>query len=139
MPTFVRSVAFVIAVMAGVLLLTSGIHGPTESYQLIIDQLPNFIQDQQILQIANTLALILIALSLAGGLTVITGGVLILLNHVGTGKFLISLGAGVGILWLIMMMFTLITTQQMPALVAEYSTTGWVGLVLAFLARLTAK
>jgi len=139
MPKIVRIVAFVLAVVAGVLLLISGIHGPTETYQLIIDNLPLFIQDQQILQIANMVALILITISLAGGLAVIAGGILILANRVGIGRLLIGLGAGIGIPWLIMLAMTLITTGQVASLLAEYSSTGWVGLILAFIAGAIAK
>jgi len=139
MPKIIRSVAFVLAVIAGALLLISGIHGPTETYQLIIDNLPQFIQDQQILQIANTLALVLITISLAGGLSVIAGGILILVDRVGTGRLLIALGAGIGIPWLIMLAITLITTQQVASVLAEYSLTGWVGLILAFIAGAIAK
>jgi len=129
----------VLAVVAGVLLLISGIHGPTETYQLIIDNLPLFIQDQQILQIANMVALILITMSLAGGLAVIAGGILILANRVGIGRWLIGLGAGIGIPWLIMLAITLISTGQVASVLAEYSSTGWVGLVLAFIAGAIAK
>ena len=139
MPKIVRIVAFVLAVVAGVLLLISGIHGPTETYQLIIDNLPLFIQDQQILQIANMVALILITISLAGGLAVIAGGILILANRVGIGRLLIGLGAGIGIPWLIMLAITLITTGQVASVLAEYSTTGWVGLILALIAGAIAK
>ena len=128
-----------LAVVAGVLLLISGIHGPTETYQLIIDNLPLFIQDQQILQIANMVALILITISLAGGLAVIAGGILILANRVGIGRLLIGLGAGIGIPWLIMLAITLITTGQVASVLAEYSSTGWVGLILAFIAGAIAK
>jgi hypothetical protein len=139
MPKIVRMVAFVLAVVAGVLLLISGIHGPTETYQLIIDNLPHFIQDQQILQIANMVALILITISLAGGLAVIAGGILILAGRVGIGRLLIGLGAGIGIPWLIMLAITLITTGQVASVLAEYSSTGWVGLILAFIAGAIAK
>ncbi len=139
MPKIIRSVAFVLAAIAGALLLISGIHGPTETYQLIIDNLPQFIQDQQILQIANTLALVLITISLAGGLSVIAGGILILVDRVGTGRLLIALGAGIGIPWLIMLAITLITAQQVASVLAEYSLTGWVGLILAFIAGAIAK
>lgn len=135
----VRIVAFVLAVVAGVLLLISGIHGPTETYELIIDNLPLFIQDQQILQIANMVALILITISLAGGLAVIAGGILILANRVGLGRLLIGLGAGIGIPWLIMLAITLISTGQVASVLAEYSSTGWVGLILAFIAGAIAK
>jgi hypothetical protein len=139
MPKIIRAVAFVLAAVAGLLLLVSGIHGPTETYQLIIDNLPQFIQDQQILQIVNFVALILITISLAGGLAVIAGGILILANRVGTGRLLIGLGAGIGIPWLIMLAITLITTGQVASVLAEYGSTGWVGIILAFIARAIAK
>jgi hypothetical protein len=139
MPKSIRLIAFAVAVVAGALLLTSGIRGPIGTYQTIIDLLPHFIQDQQILQIANTVAAILITISLAGGLAVIAGGVLILMNRVGTGKFVIGLGTGVGVPWLIMLVITLITAQQVASAVAEYSAIGFAGLILAVAARTIAR
>ncbi|MBT0160485.1 hypothetical protein G4O51_10940 [Candidatus Bathyarchaeota archaeon A05DMB-2] len=139
MPNRRRLIACTLEVVAGVLLLLSGIHGPTGTYELINEQLPNYIQNQQVLQVVNTLMLILIAISLAGGFAVIAGGILIFLNRVGTGKFIISLGAGVGLLWLILLAITLITTQQVAAVIAEYSSIGWAGIILAFAARIIAK
>ncbi len=139
MPKSIRVIAFVVATIAGVFLLVSGIHGPTETYEIIIDLLPQFIQDQQILQIANVVATILITISLAGGLAVIGGGVLILMGRVGTGRFVISLGLGVGLPWLLMLAITLVTTQQVAAVIAEYSTIGWAGIILAMIARMIAK
>jgi hypothetical protein len=139
MPKTIRLVTFGVATIAGAFLLISGIHGPTETYETIIHLLPQVIQNQQILQIANALATILITISLAGGLAVIAGGVLILVSRVGTGKFVISLGIGVGLPWLIMLAITFITTQQVAAVIAEYSTIGWAGIILAIAARTIAK
>jgi hypothetical protein len=139
MPNIRRTIACALAIVAGVFLVLSGIHGPTETYQLVIDQLPNFISDQQVLQVVNTLMLVLIAISLAGGFAVIGGGILILLNRVGTGKFVISLGLGVGLLWLIVLVAALVTTQQVAGVIAEYSSIGWAGIILALAARIVAK
>jgi hypothetical protein len=139
MPTTTRLITLVVATIAGVFLLVSGIHGPTETYTTIVDLLPQFIQNQQILQIANAVATILITISMAGGLAVIAGGALILMGRVGTGKFVISLGVGVGLPWLIMLAITLVATQQVAAVIAEYSTMGWAGIILAITARAIAK
>ena len=139
MPKIIRVITFVVALIAGVFLLFSGIHGPTETYQTIIDLLTQFIENQQILQIANAVATILISISLAGGLAVIGGGVLILLGRVGTGRFIISLGLGVGLPWLLILAITFITTQQAATVIAEYSTIGWAGIILAIVARTIAK
>jgi hypothetical protein len=139
MPGPIRLVTIIMATIAGIFLLISGIHGPTETYKFIMDLLPQFIQNQQILQIANIIGTVLIAISLAGGFAVIAGGILILINHVGTGKLLIGLGAGSGIPWLILLIITLLTTQQVAAVFTEYSTIGGVGIILAFVARIIAR
>jgi hypothetical protein len=139
MPKSIRVITFVVAAIAGVFLLVSGIHGPTDTYETIIDLLPQFIQNQQILQIASVVATILISISLAGGAAVIGGGVLILMGRVGTGRFVISLGLGVGLPWLLMLAIVFITTQEVAAVIAEYSTVGWAGIVLAIVARTIAR
>jgi uncharacterized membrane protein YedE/YeeE len=134
-----RWVATVLSIVAGVLLLVSGIRGPVGTYELVQEQLPLFIENQQVLQVANTVALVLIAISLAGGLSVLAGAFLICKNHIGTGKLLIGLGAGVGIPWLIMLAITLVTSGQVAAVIAQHSTMGWIGVILAFAARTIAK
>jgi hypothetical protein len=134
-----RWVAVALSAVAGVLLLVSGVRGPTGTYELVREQLPLFIQNQQVLQVADTVALVLIVISLAGGVSVLAGAFLISKNHVGTGKFLIGLGAGVGIPWLILLAVSLVTTGQVAAVVAQHSSLGWVGVVLAFAVRIIAK
>ena len=134
-----RWVATVLSIVAGVLLLVSGIRGPVGTYELVQEQLPLFIENQQVLQVANTVALVLIAISLAGGLSVLAGAFLIYKNHIGTGKLLIGLGAGVGIPWLIMLAITLVTSGQVAAVIAQHSTIGWIGVILSFAARTIAK
>jgi hypothetical protein len=134
-----RWVAVALAAVAGVLLLVSGVRGPVGTFELVRERLPMFIENPQVLQVVNAVALILIVISLAGGLSVLAGAFLICKNHVGTGKLLIGLGAGVGIPWLILLAVTLITSGQVAAVVAQHSSIGWVGVILAFAARTVAK
>ena len=134
-----RIAAFVIATIAGILLLLTGIQGPIGLYQTIKDLLPNLIQNQQILQIADIIAAVFIGIALAGGLAVIAGGILILINRVTIGKFVIAIGTGAGIIWLILLVITLISTQQLNTIVERYSLFGWIGLILSFIARAVAK
>ena len=134
-----RWVAVVLAAVAGVLLLVSGVRGPVGTFELVRERLPMFIENAQVLQVVNAVALVLIVISLAGGLSVLAGAFLIYKNHVGTGKLLIGLGAGVGIPWLILLAVTLITSGQVAAVVAQHSSIGWVGVILAFAARTVAK
>ncbi len=134
-----RKITFIIAFVAGILLLVTGTHGPIGTYELIREQLPNYISNPQIVQIVDILTLILIAISLAGGLVVIAGGISVFLNHISIGKVLISLGTGIGIPWLILLLVTLFTTHQVSAIIAQYSVLGWTGIILAIAARIIAK
>ena len=78
-------------------------------------------------------------MSLAGGLSVLAGAIIIYKNHVSTAKLLISLGAGVGIPWLILLAVSLITTGQVAAVIAQHSSLCWIGVILALAVRIIAK
>jgi hypothetical protein len=60
-------------------------------------------------------------------------------NHKGTGKMLIGLGAGVGIPWLLFILFTIAFTQEITTVIAQHSIEGWIGIALSFTARSLAR
>jgi hypothetical protein len=130
---------FGLSILGGILLLISGTSGPIGIFLVILEQLPLFIKDTLIQTMATIVALFLIILSSLGGLTVILGGYLVYKKHVGTGKLLIGLGAGVGIPWLLFILFTLAMTQKVTAVTAQHSILGWSGIILSFIARSIAK
>lgn len=132
-------VAVVLAIVAGILLIVSGTRGPAGLFEVVLQKLTQFTNDATILLIASTTAAILIVLSSIGGFIVIVGGCLIFVNHIRTGKFAISIGAGVGIPWFIFIVLTLILTQELQPIIAEHSVVGWVGIGLSFVARILAK
>lgn len=134
-----RQIAFLFALASGVFLLISGNHGPTGTYKLILDLLHQLTQNQTILQVVGIVIAILTAISLAGGLTVIAGGLLIFINRVTLGKIAIGLGSGAGILLLVLLAITVVTSQQIAGAIAEYSAIGWTGIILAFAAIFIAK
>lgn len=131
--------AFALSLVAGILLIVSGTHGPVALYQLILQELASITTDSFILSIAATIASILIGLSSFGGFIVMLGGFLIYRNHSRTGKLAIALGTGVGITWLLFVLFTLMTSGQVLSLIAQHSFLGWVGIALAFVAIIVAK
>ena len=134
-----RSVAaFVISIISGVMLLVSGTRGPSGIFQLIVQQLPSYTQNTLILSLASIGVLVLITLSWVGGIIVMFGGYLIFKTHVRTGKLLIGLGGGIGIPWLIFILFQLAITTDIAAIIAQHSIVGWTGMLLAFLARAIA-
>jgi len=130
---------FVLSILGGILLVVSGTSGPIGIFLIILEELPLFTKDALILTISAMVALFLIILSSLGGFTVILGGYLIYKNHIGTGRLLIGLGAGVGIPWLLYILFTIMVTQEATAIIAQHSIVGWTGIILSFTARSIAR
>ena len=131
--------AFLISVPAGLLLLIKGIQGPTTFYFLILNYVTDLLTVGVVKSILVFGLLFLIGLSSLGGLTVITGGFLIWKDHVSTGKFLIGIGAGMSIFLILFMLITFATSGDLYSVVAQYGILGWLGILLAFLARSIAK
>ena len=132
--------AFALSVPAGILLLLKGISGPTETYRLLLEYLSSgIITDELVQSVITTTLLVLITISSLGGLAVLAGGFLIWKNHAFVGKFLIILGAGVGTLWVVFLLIALVTTGEVSSIISQYSLIGWVGLILAFSARIIAN
>ncbi len=131
--------AAVISGFAGILFLISGTHGPTRTYEFILQELPLYVSDVLILSIARTIALVLISISLLGGFVLLGSAYLLFRDHGRIGKLAISLGTGAGIPWLIFLLLTLATAKDASAVLAQYSTLGWIGVIAALVARYTAK
>ena len=92
-----NSQAMVIAIIAGILLLIAGVSG-FAAWEAIKDFVTTNVIDNSVVQIVFA---ILIFIASLGGIAVIAGGLLLGKNKVGTGKFLITLGAGLGLIGLI--------------------------------------
>jgi hypothetical protein len=80
---------------------------------------------------------ILIFIASLGGLSVIAGGLLIGKNKVGTGKFLIALGAGLGLIGLLISIYIGYTEGSLT--IGSFFSVGVIGLILSIVARLIAK
>ena len=139
MPLKINSLAFVLSIVGGILLIVSGTRGPIGIFLIILEKLPQFIKDALILTITAGIVLSLIILSSLGGFTVIFGGYMVYKEHIGTGKLLIGLGAGVGIPWLLYILFATAVTQDATAVIAQHSIVGWAGILLSFIARSIAR
>lgn len=139
MPRKRNVVAAVLSFFAGILCIVSGTHGPKGTYEFIIRILPMLVNDELILSIARVIALVLISISLLGGFIVLAGAYLIYKDHGRTGKLAIGLGTGAGIPWLILILVTLATAEDASTVLAQYSTIGWMGIIMALTARFLAK
>jgi hypothetical protein len=91
---------------------------------------------------ADTITMILTVLlyiASLGGIAVICGGILIAMGRIGTGKFIIGLGAGIGFIGLIIMFIEAYLAGGVAALMDVVTlisqSIAWIGVILSILAR----
>jgi hypothetical protein len=128
-----NSTAMGIAVVAGILLLIAGVNGIL-TWETIKVFVTTHIMDNTIVQFVFA---ILIFIASLGGLAVIVGGILIGKKKLHTGKFLITLGAGLGLIGLIVSI--IISIIEGSFTIGAFLSIGMVGLLLSIVARAIAK
>lgn len=87
--------------------------------------------------------LILQNIATLGGIAVIIGAILFTTNRVGTGKFIVGIAAGMGIIGLIFLIYNMYTAMGLDAFLELYnllsSSLGMLGVVLTIIGRMMVK
>ncbi len=125
--------AAIIAVIAGILLLIVGLNGVTGVDRLFA-LLEEWFGTNEALRI---LAYVLGAIAALGGVAVLIGAYFVATEHVRTGKLLITLGSGAGILTLLLFLARNVASEQFSYIFAVLP--AILGVVLAIVARSWAK
>jgi hypothetical protein len=130
--------AGIIAIIGGLLILIGGGTGMVR----FLSELSEIVQD--LLggknETVETIFWILIIIAALGGISVIIGGLLIYKEHVVIGKILIALGAGIGVIGLILGIITAFAKGEELQFFSWLTTSLMgVGLVLSLVARMLAK
>ncbi|MBN2065653.1 MAG: hypothetical protein JW771_02470 [Candidatus Thermoplasmatota archaeon] len=128
-----NSKAMIIAIAAGILLLVAGVSG-VATWETIKDFVTTHIMDNSIVQIVFV---ILIFIASLGGIAVIAGGLLIGKDKIGTGKLLISLGTGLGLIGLIVSI--VVAYMEKNLTIGSFFSIGAAGLILSIVARIMVK
>ncbi len=128
-----NTAAALIAVIAGVLLLYVGING-VAGVDRLFALLQEWFGTNEALRI---LAYVLGGIAALGGVAVLFGAYLVATDRVRTGKILISLGSGAGIITLLLFLARNMASEQFSYLYAVLPAILGVG--LAVVAELVAK
>ncbi len=128
-----NSQAMGLAIVAGILLLISGVSG-LATWETIRDFVNNNIVENEIIHIVFV---ILIFIASLGGISVIIGGFLIGKNKVRTGKFIIAIGAGLGLIGLLVSL--VISIVEGSFTISSLTSIGALGLILSIAARMLAE
>jgi len=123
-----------LAIVAGILLLGIGVTGAA-TWETIRNFVVTFLGGHWAIIL---LFQVLIVIASLGGVAVICGGILIGTGRTSIGKLFIGLGAGTGLIGLILVI-VLPGLQQGDIKLALGTTTGIVGIILSILARMIVK
>jgi hypothetical protein len=129
--SLINKPAMYAAIIGGVCLLLAGITGYA-AWSGIRDIVTEYISDDAIVHEAFYYILIIAGL---GGLAVILGGLLIGSDKVGIGKFLITLGAGMGLIGFIIALVIWWQDGFGSLAVGGGTIIGLVGIILSIAAR----
>lgn len=90
----------------------------------------------------NIVLYVLVILAALGGISVILGGILLTRERLVTGRLLIMLGAGTGLIGLLISLGQIVYAFGLGALVSflmvASQSAGWVAVVLSIVAQMTA-
>ncbi len=125
--------AMILAIIAGILLLIAGVNG-IATWETIKDFVLNYVGENEIIEI---IFVVLILIASLGGLAVIIGGLLFGKDKVRTGRFLITLGAGLGLIGLIVSI--VIAIYEESPIIGSFFSIGAIGLIISIVARMIAK
>ena len=123
----------IIAIVAGILLLIAGLSGMA-AMETIKSFVTENVVDNEAVQIAF---IVLVLVASLGGIAVIVGGLLIDNGKVGTGKLLICLGAGLGLIGLIVSLAVAVKEESLT--VGGFLSVGAIGVILSIVARAVAE
>ncbi len=134
--------SFVLCLIGGVLLIIAGAVGSIGALEFlsVIGTIPEL---EFLVPLVDILLKVLIFIAGLGGIGVIAGGFLITTPRVGTGKFIIGIAAGMGLIGLIIQLVKVVYFAGVEGLVnlleAISQSIGWIGIIFTIIGRRTAS
>lgn len=127
-----NKIAMVLAIIAGALLILSGIDG-IGMWELIKQFVTTYLIDHIAVQIIFAAIIFIASL---GGVAVIIGGLLIGKERLTTGKLLVMLGTGMGLIGLAAAI--VVDYESGNFSIENYLSLGMIGVILSIIARMMA-
>lgn len=109
--TETRTSGLIFIVLGGILLIYAGATGSIGVFETIVDYAKNYLGSTE----TTILEMLLIGLGIIaslGGISVLVGAYLIRKERKGTGKFIVGIGAGMGLIGLILLIATTVMGRE---------------------------
>ncbi|RDE15345.1 MAG: hypothetical protein C4K48_04700 [Candidatus Thorarchaeota archaeon] len=132
--------AFILCLVGGVLLFASGASGVIGLIDELAEALREILEFSLVLTLENIMAG-LASITIISGVVVIVGGVMLTTSEVRAGRIIVNLAIAVGIIGLLMILVQSVMTGtlSMDMTMQLQQSFGWVGAILAFVARIIAE
>ena len=132
--------AFLFALIGGIILIIQGVTGSIGFFAYILLLGVEF---AELVPLLNAIVWILTIIALSGGVGAIVGGYLLTTQRIGTGKFIIGIAVGMGLISLIITLIQLVwfsgATAAWDFLVISSQSLSFIGVILTILARRTIR
>jgi len=130
-----------LAIVAGIILIVAGERGSTTFIGKILEFSLNYL-DGYMAEIVSIILRVLTILAALGGITVVLGGLLIYGKMSFFGRFIITIGAGMGILgFAVTIIFSLLQgwAYTLSFVLSISQSLGWIGIIMAIIAIQLSK
>ncbi|MEX2722111.1 MAG: hypothetical protein Q6362_011975 [Candidatus Wukongarchaeota archaeon] len=130
-----------LAFLSGILFLLTTLYASTEMWEEVTEWLSDEYPDYE--DVFKGFLLVILFLASLGGITIILGGILIGKERLSLGKFLIAIGAGFGLISVILAFVTLGMKDGIvdgtERFIELFLPLQWLAIILAIFARKYAK
>ena len=130
----------VICIIGGVLMFLSAIIGSASFFALVFAEASKHLGPEVAL-VLSIILIIFTIVALGGGISVIIGALLVSKDKIGLGKFIIGLGAGMGLIGLVIFVITSLLAGTILAVAIGLinGSYGFLGVLLTIFSRMKMK
>ena len=134
----------IICIIGGILMIISSAVGSVAFFETLFDLIEEDV-GEDVAKIVALVILILAYIAMAGGISVIVGALIVAMDHYRLGKFIIGLGAGMGLISLIIFLISgifegsILDDLEGIVLGIVNGSYGFLGILLTIIARMKMK
>ena len=134
----------ILCIIGGILMIISSVVGSIAFFEILFSYIEADV-GEDIAKIVSLVIQILGYVAMGGGISVIIGALFVAMDHYRLGKFLISLGAGMGLISLLIAFFSGIyegtVFEDVEGIVSgiAHGSYGFLGILLTIFARIKLK
>ncbi len=133
-----------LCIIGGILMIIGSVIGSITFFETLFDLIEADV-GEDVAKIVSLVIQILGYIAMAGGISVIVGSLIVAMDHYRLGKFIIGIGAGMGLISLLIFLITGIVEgsilEELDQIVTEtiHGSYGFLGVILTIIARMKLK